>query len=221
MGTQRQGKRWEPDEDDQLFAELRGEATLTEIAEVHGRTPEAICARVARLLRAERTFNTRADAFTWARSELRTGRSGRLGWAIDRADGAVPITSTQPPECTPGPAPARKLENDGIDRYHAILELWSAITERSLTADECSRFLARPELDALAGFDPERLTSAGRRLWESRQRLHLASWVLESDWSGIEDLQLRTRLTTSPGWEASYSRQAYKNSGARATVRCS
>jgi hypothetical protein len=189
---ERRGKRWTQDEDDLLFALVRGPATLDEIAATLRRTVVAVCARVDVLIGEQKLFRRIDEAFEWARDEIRKGRDGDLAWAADRADGVpepVLVTGTVLPVPAPRPREPAHHRPDPVDD-HQILNTWEAVTAITLPADQQQQFLARPEIRVLSGFGAERIEAAATAIWAADGRLTLRQWVLECDWPGVLDLDL-------------------------------
>jgi hypothetical protein len=97
MARTRAGRGWSVAEENMLLDELRGEATLLEIATRHKRSLGAITSRLAKLLTPQQKFAGGEDLFSWARLEIGHGPAGPLGWAWERAVAGVTAGHPGPP----------------------------------------------------------------------------------------------------------------------------
>jgi hypothetical protein len=68
MGRTQAGRAWSVAEEEMLLDELRGDATLAEIAARHKRSPEAINSRLVKLLAPQQNFGGDEDLLGWAAS---------------------------------------------------------------------------------------------------------------------------------------------------------
>jgi hypothetical protein len=204
----RRNQRWTSAEQNMLLDELRGDSSLQEIAARHMRSPGAICARLEKLLAPEQEFPSNEALFEWARSELCKG----LGWAVEHADSAA--VNGNPALSEPAEQAAEAQGEDAswtparvrpatIRRRREVITIWSSLTG---TGDEqAPQGSLRDELDVLAGTDDLRLREAGLAVLRSRGKLHLASWVLECDWPGIERLGITADQIHRGGEEARHT----------------
>jgi hypothetical protein len=202
MGKARAGRKWLPAEEDMLLDELCGESTLVQVAARHKRSPGAIASRLNTLLAPHRAFEGHDDLFAWARSEIRKGRSGSLGWAWDRATAAAG-----------SPVPGRSATTAGSDRGWTsarirpatatrraeVIALWSSMRSAASCADSGVERPHGEELDVLAVFDDARLQASGTAVLAATGELRPALWVLEADWPGIQRLTITAEQISAGG----------------------
>ncbi len=215
-----------------LLDEVRGNGTLADVAVRHMRSSGALCAQVRKLLTPEQEFTSNEELWNWARSELRKGAAGTLNWAVERANTAVgcyPVLS-EPANWTENPDLPFDVDDAerwtpawtrraAPERHEEILQTWSSITGGALDHDPGQQPPPRV-LDVLAGVDSARLEKAARAVLRSRGVLEFASWALECDWPGIEDLtlsaeQIRTGDDTVERIGVELLRAGIARSGAR------
>jgi hypothetical protein len=195
VGRAQAGRKWLPAEEDTLLGELCGDSTLSEVAAGHKRSPGAIAARLDKLLTPQHEFASHDDLFAWARSEMRKGRSGSLGWAWDRAATAAAAGYPAPgwPATTAGSeggwTPAR-VKPATAKRRAEVIAIWSSMTSSAGCAESATWQPRGEELDVLAAFDDARLHSAGTAVLRTICELRPVQWVLEADWPGIEWLSI-------------------------------
>lgn len=178
-----------------LLDEVRGNSTLADIAARHLRSPAAICSQLERLAASGREFPSYEALFKWARTELRTGQAGTLGWAANRADAAAAagypalnepaerVTSTNGYADSSTPPWVRPATDT---RRCEVIAIWSSIVASGNGHAPMIPHGDEPEVDVLALSGDARLAQTGATVLRSRGVLSLASWVLECDWPGIE-----------------------------------
>ena len=192
MARTRAGRGWSVAEENMLLDELRGEATLLEIATRHKRSLGAITSRLAKLLTPQQKFAGGEDLFSWARLEIGHGPAGPLGWAWERAEAGAAAGLPGPPSA--GAASDHKRRRTAPTtpgRRAEVLAIWSSITGLGAACGaRAAELSAGAELEVLAGFDDARLRAAGVAVLATTGDLAPVSWVLEADWPGIERLRV-------------------------------
>jgi hypothetical protein len=177
-------------EENMLLDEVRGDAALSEIAARHKRSPGAITSRLGKLLTPQQKFAGGEDLFSWARSEIRQGPAGPLGWAWERAVAGVTAGHPGPPRSAASRHGRRRTAPATPGRRAEVLAIWSSITGLGACDAAAVELSAAAELEVLATVDDARLRAAGVAVLATTGDLVPASWVLEADWPGIERLSV-------------------------------